>query len=386
LKELIEKRLHELEKHFEKNLSFSYDPYDGLNTPLRKLLFKNKFLERLWLQFVRLFPFNIRILFGIKKIIHTKTISDLLSASCLLYGKTNNELYFNKASGFYSLLKNRSIKEKNGIGWGLNFYFTTRFVQADDKTTNLFQIVNALNALLDFYEVLKKKNSLEKCSELKELIEKALNFILRDLGFKESNDVIIWNYWKNLESPIFNVNALMAGFLSRYQKVFSITSYNKYISKTIEFLKQGQNKDGSWYYSADSKAKFIDGFHTGYILEGLSLAKLNGIKMDDIFFDKAVNYYLQNLFTPDALPKYYNNNIYPIDGQNFAQALQTLHFLNKLSIVTFRYIEKVLKKSDSILWNENGYYNAMKTKLFIYKTPMDRWVNTPMYLSLAHLY
>lgn len=386
MKSLIEKRIDALEKHFEKNKLKSFDPYDGLNTPLRKLFFKIRLLERVWLQFIRLLPFNIRSFVGIKKIIHLKTVSDLLSASSILYSKTNNEKYLINADKYFSLLEKMDLKQNNCIGWGLRFYFTTRFVQADENSANLFNTINVLNSLLDYYNINMQNNNEEKCARIKKLINAGIDFIEKELKYNETATTIIWNYWEGLKSPVYNVNALMVGFLSRYQKIFNISKFDKHIIKTIEFLRQGQNTDGSWNYSADSKAEFVDGFHTGYILEGLSLAKINGITFKDEFFERGVKYFIENFFTKDSLPKYYNNSLYPIDGQNFAQIVQTLYYLNKLDLSDKKLTEKIFEKTDEVLWNEKGYYNYIKTKYSTYKTAMDRWVNSPMYLALSHLY
>lgn len=385
MKSLIAKRIAALENHFEKIELKSYDPYDGLNTPLRKLFFKVKLIERLWLQFIRLTPVNLRGIFGIKKIVHLKTVSDLLSASSILYNKTSNEKYFENADKYFFLLERMDLKQNYGTGWGLGFYFTTRFVQADTKAANLFNTVNVLNALLDYYLIVKQKSYLEQSKRIEKLVDAGIDFIVKELGYEEKETTLVWNYWEGLKTPVYNVNALMVGFLSRYQNIFSLNTYSTHISKTIEFLRQGQNSDGSWNYSADSTAEFVDGFHTGYILEGLSIAKLNGITFEDSFFTKGAQYFLNNFFTKEFFPKYYNNELYPIDGQNFAQIIQTLYYLEKLNMSENELTEKVFEKTDSVLWNEKGYYNYMKTKSFTYKTPMDRWVNAPLYLALSYL-
>lgn len=383
---LIEKRITQLEDHFEKTELRSFDPYDGLNTPLRKLFFKIRILERLWLQFIRLIPVNIRSFVGIKKMVHLKTVSDLLSASSILFEKTNDEKYLLNAEKYFMILGNMDLKQSNGSGWGLRFYFTTRFVQANESSANLFNAINVLNSLLDYYNVHKELDNKDVCLKIKKLTDLTINFIEKELGYIETKSTLIWNYWEGLKTPVYNVNALMVGFLARYKKMFGENKYDEHIQKTIEFLKQGQNADGSWNYSADSRAEFIDGFHTGYILEGLSLAKLNGISFEEEFFKKGVKYFTENFFTDDSLPKYYNNSLYPIDGQNFAQIIQTLYYLNKLDLSDKKLTEKVFEKTDEVLWNEKGYYNYMKTKHFIYKTAMDRWVNAPMYLALSYLY
>lgn len=386
MRALVEKRIAQLEAHFEKTELRSFDPYDGLNTPLRKLFFKIRILERLWLQFIRLIAFNIRGIVGIKKMIHLKTVSDLLSASSILYGKTNDQKYLLKAEKYFIILRNMDLKQCNGSGWGLRFYFTTRFIQANESSANLFNTINVLNSLLDYYTINKKLDNEESCIKIKKLIDVTINFIEKELGYTETESTLIWNYWEGLKTPVYNVNALMVGFLSRYKKMFNDNKYDGHIQKTLEFLKQGQNAEGSWNYSAGSEANFIDGFHTGYILEGLSIAKLNGVLFDEAFFEKGVKYFLENFFTKDYLPKYYNKSLYPIDGQNFAQAIQTLYYLYKVNDTKDKIIDNVLEQTDKILWNEKGYYNYMKTKYFSYTTAMDRWVNAPMYLALSYLY
>ncbi|MBN8569585.1 MAG: hypothetical protein J0M18_08140 [Ignavibacteria bacterium] len=383
---MVEKRIAQLEAHFEKTELRSFDPYDGLNTPLRKLFFKIRILERLWLQFIRLIPVNIRRIVGIKKMIHLKTVSDLLSASSILYEKTNDQEYLLKAEKYFMILGNMDLKQSNGSGWGLRFYFSTRFVQANDSSANLFNTINVLNSLLDYYTINKKLDNEEPCIKIKKLIDVTINFIEKELGYTETESTLIWNYWEGLKTPVYNVNALMVGFLSRYKKMFNDNKYDGHIQKTLEFLKQGQNAEGSWNYSAGSEANFIDGFHTGYILEGLSIAKLNGVLFDEAFFEKGVKYFLEYFFTKDYLPKYYNKSLYPIDGQNFAQAIQTLYYLYKVNDTKDKIIDNVLEQTDKILWNEKGYYNYMKTKYFTYTTAMDRWVNAPMYLALSYLY
>lgn len=386
MKSLIEKRITQLEAHFEKTELKSFDPYDGLNTPLRKLFFKIRILERLWLQFIRLIPINIRSLVGIKKMVHLKTVSDLLSASSILYEKTNDEKYLLNAEKYFIILGNMDLKQSNGSGWGLRFYFTTRFVQANENSANLFNTINVLNSLLQYYNINEKLDNDEECLKIKKLIDLTINFIVTELGYTETKSTIIWNYWEGLKTPVYNVNALMVAFLSRYKKMFGENKYDEHIQKTIEFLRQGQNAEGSWNYSAGSEAEFIDGFHTGYILEGLSIAKLNGVIFDETFFDKGVKYFLENFFTEDFLPKYYNISLYPIDGQNFAQALQTLYYIHKINATKDKMIENTFEQTDKILWNEKGYYSYMKTKYFTYTTAMDRWVNSPMYLALSYLY
>jgi hypothetical protein len=69
----------------------------------------------------------------------------------------------------------------------------------------------------------------------------------------------------------------MVGFLSRYKKMFGENKYDEHIQKTIEFLSRDKMLTAHGITQPVLEAEFIDGFHTGYILEGLSIAKLNGV-------------------------------------------------------------------------------------------------------------
>ncbi len=161
--------------------------------------------------------------------------------------------------------------------------------------------------------------------------------------------------------------------------------YKKLAKKTHQYLRKRQNPDGSWYYAHGERATFIDGFHTGYILEGMSRGILNGCIDADDTFNKGVSFYLDNFFTPDFTPKYFHNSIAPYDIQNGAQAIQTLLFLYKLNFVSFDFVQKVARRVDNIFWNEKGYYDFSKNKTILYSTPMHRWATGPMLLALSFL-
>ena len=70
--------------------------------------------------------------------------------------------------------------------------------------------------------------------------------------------------------------------------------------------------------------EWIDNFHTGF-----NLVAIKDIQRDlDINefnenINKGFNFHINNHFTDDLLPKYYDNSLYPIDIHNFAQGIDT---------------------------------------------------------------
>jgi hypothetical protein len=357
----------------------SYDPYDGLFSPIAPLLtFNNQFLSRVVQQVVFRSPVNLRPILGVKKLLHTKAISDFVSGYAILYAASKDKEHKRQCLRWLTELENIAVKTANGQAWGLRFPFATRFVQADAKTPNIFQTINAINAYLDVHEFVDNEASLDP-------VFAALNYIKTVFGYVENDEYVFWKYWSNLDQEIFNVSGLMVGVLSRLYTITRDESHCKLAVKTYNYLINRQNADGSWYYAHGERAKFIDGFHTGYILEGMMRSVIAEIITVDESFEKGVAFFLNNFFTEDKTPKYFHNKMDAHDIQNGAQAIQTLTFLSKLNYVSLQFVIDVFERVDKIFWNDKGYYDCRKNAGILYSIPMHRWATGPMFVALANL-
>ena len=95
---------------------------------------------------------------------------------------------------------------------------------------------------------------------------------------------------------------------------------------------KSQEKDGAWIYGNAKHWKWIDNFHTGFNLVAIKDIQRN---LDINEFNENINKEVQlshinNHFTDDLLPKYYDNSLYPIDIHNFAQGIDTFISMNSL--------------------------------------------------------
>ncbi len=380
---LINQRLADISTYISTNGYESYDPYDGLASPVARSVLKLGWLfGRLWQQTVRLSPIDFRSTVGIQKLAHTKTISDFASAYSILCSLKNSpqESYkCEEAKKLLVWLSDIGVPTEPGMGWGLRFPFATRFVLASEQTCNIFQTINAIHAFLDGYQILGDEIYLNYALA-------GFTYAETVLGYVETDDQISWNYWPNLKATIFNVSGLMIGITARLNIITGNDRFALMSRKLCRFITKSQNRDGSWYYSADQRGNWVDGFHTGYILEGLSRATLLGvIDIEDGPLHRGSKYYLENMFDSQYLPKYLSSSTYPIDVQNCAQAIQTLVFLARMKLCSTDQVFSVLKSVDSALWNKRGYYNYYQTRLFTYKTPMHRWGTGPMFLALTYV-
>ena len=376
--DLIRIRLEQIEAYIARYGYLSYDPYDGLISPIPNRFFgSSQILLRIWQQAIRLSPIELRSLVGVHKIDHTKTISDFASTYALQYIMSGHEEWMKKSHHMLDWLLRISTTTNSGYGWGLRFPIATRYVIADETTLNSYQSVNAVNALLDGYEYTEGKRYLHEAYQ-------GVMFLEKCMGYDDLGDRIIWTYWKSMKSEIHNINGLMLGMLSRMYLFTGENRFKELVFKLYRSICKGQNPDGSWYYSQDNRGQWVDGFHIGFILEGISRAILAGVLDLDRYFTKAVAFFKNHLFTEAGLPMYYQDSLYPIDVQNSAQAVQTHAFLMRLGLSSASELLAVVHEVDRSLWNPKGYYNHMKTKWWTYKTPMHRWGTGPMALALSY--
>ena len=113
-----------------------WDPYDGLNSLVFKLLKINKIptFRWVWIQFFKRFPFNMRKFFLIKKGYNPKAIALILSAYCNLYKiSSDNSQQFGKKKDLYdriieltNLLLSIRSSGYSGDCWGYNFDWQAR--------------------------------------------------------------------------------------------------------------------------------------------------------------------------------------------------------------------------------------------------------------------
>jgi hypothetical protein len=220
------------------------------------------------------------------------------------------------ASSYSSQLAERllglSYRTEAGRGWGLAFPYASRFVNAGAAVPNLYVTTAACQALLDYHEL-----SLD--SEAREAAEEGGRFIVDGLGSFQSEGNTWLRYWPGLESRTINVQASAAALLARLGRMEAADEAAAVVVAT-------QRPDGSWPYSAGGRASFVDGFHTGFTLQGLSeysAVRAERSSVADEAVRRGFAYFEQHLLTRDGLPRSRADGRVGLDGQNLSQCIQT---------------------------------------------------------------
>ena len=236
-----------------------YDPYDGLNSPLARIL-PGKKARQAWTQLHRRSPVNLRPLVGIAPTLNAKGLA-----------------LFAMGNGDPKLLKLlESLRNPDG-GWGYPFDWQSRAFFAPRGTSNLICTAFAAKAL--------------KC-DVTGFVEKHL---LRDGWI---------TYIAGSDTQVHNVNMIGAALIGRRD--------------CMEFSVKRQRPDGSWWYGESENQHWIDNFHTGYNL--VALKELGGF---DAAARNGFAYWDRTFWRPDFAPRYYHDRDYPFDAHCSAQGVLT---------------------------------------------------------------
>jgi polysaccharide biosynthesis protein VpsJ len=382
---LVEHLLNNLLRWLDQNGLASYDFCDALQSPLLlSITSNNRSFQRLAIQVVNRFPFNIRPMLRIKPHISSQTLAIMCSARAWQYVGGWKDISDQQVRDTASMLINDRLEIDDLYLWGLKFPFSSRYVQSNSLTPNLFQTSNSIHALLDAYQAVGDVSFADAAL-------KAADSCCRYLGIVNSKFGLFCRYYPGLDAPIYNVNALLAAALLRLAllNIGNARNYRSLAEGLLDFILKGQRHDGSWPYGADKSGQWVDGFHSGYILEALGYfweSEFSAAVRRSVA--KGVEFFEGNLIEADGCPKYYVNSRYPVDVQNCAQAIQTTARLLPL----FSDHQYILTKMINSVVNElyignhlnSGYFAANRTRLFLNKTAYVRWGQAPMVLALTH--
>jgi type II restriction/modification system DNA methylase subunit YeeA len=171
---IIESSLSSLEAYILKEKYIGYDPYDILTSyiPFKQL---GKWPSAIATQIQKRNPVNIRPLLGVKKEINPKAFGLFLQSYSLLYQKTQNPEYLEKADYFFDWLNNNFSEGYSGKCWGYNFPWANPEKYMDAYIPSSVVTGFIIKGLFEYHKIANKKK------EVRNLIESACRFLDNDL-------------------------------------------------------------------------------------------------------------------------------------------------------------------------------------------------------------
>ena len=358
------------------------DPYEGLNARRAGPLRRTAIGRRLLIQAVKRSPVDLRGPLGIAPEVDAASLAKALSA----YSRLPTELLAAGPSALDTtaerLLELRCDAYPEP-SWSYHFDVETRFFFYPRTTPNAIATAFAGHALLDAAAA-----GAAGRDQLLEAARGAGEFFLRRIGLTEGPGGGYFGYFPSDRTPIHNASLLAASLLARLSHAAGADGEElaDAARAAVGFALRHQREDGSWPYAEGERGDWVDGFHTGYVLDALGeCSAALGDEAAAAARERGLAYYRDNLLGADGTPRYFSDSAQPIDGQSAAQAIRSFALAAARDPRWLEPAWRVYGYAVRKLRREDGAFVFQRTRLWTNRTPQVRWVQAPMLEALSLL-
>lgn len=288
------------------------DPFDALNSSVfEKLPLSSLPIARLaWLQLFKKSPYNFRALAKVPPSTNPVT----LALAARTYALTNEHEKMDRAVD--RLIRLRCDPEQWGRGaWGYPFPWQAKAFYVARGVPNVIATAYAVRAIADCYA---------GSADSKRIVRDAAAFVGSKLVCRSADGAPYIGYVPQSDTMVHNAN-LWGAYVLALAVHHGDDRWRPLADAAIDYTLRAQTPEGAWAYGESSHHRWIDGFHTGYVLEALQLCR-GLLQRHDLTESIALGtqYYLKSFVRDDGVVPYYADGSGPLDVNNFAQMVVTL--------------------------------------------------------------
>jgi hypothetical protein len=337
-----------------------YDPYDALNSPAARMLsLGTKLGRRLLTQTVKLSPLNLRPALGVKPEWNAKALGLVASAYARLWAATGDQGARREAERWLTWLEEHHSGDASGMAWGYHFDVQTRFFSYPRGTPNTIATSFVARAFLDGHELLADERWRGPALAAARYLE--ANMLAEDGYFR---------YLPGEDELVHNANLLACAVLAR-------VGNERPVRKSLEISIRAQRDDGSWPYAEGPRGRWVDNFHTAYVLESLAVCERVFPHVRNAL-ERGLGFWEHELFLPDGTPKYDVDHVYPIDAHCYASAIDAWVAAEKQE-PAMRTASLLVER----MIDPSGYTWFQKRRFWTNRVPFVRWTTAPSFCALA---
>ena len=348
-----------------------YDPFDGLNSRLFALsgLNLSRVARLAWLQFHKRSWINFRPMVGVPKTRNPKALALVILGLCAKYQSQPYEEGKRLALELGQWLLENACEKDQGRGYGYPFSWQARAFYVPKGTPNLIASVYVAKAFLALAQTFHLSHYVQAAHEIAEFLSAVL--------FDEQAGYFY--YIPGQKVLVHNANLWGAATLASVMSSQD-SAWLSQIKRAVATSVAAQHGDGAWVYGERHHHQFIDGFHTGYNLEALCLIQAKVDLSLAPVIDLGARYYFKQFFLADGTPKYYSDNIYPIDCHSVSQGILTALLLPGYQDQANQLVAYALKN----LWNKQTQkFCYQRHKRVTNNICYMRWTQAWMFYALA---
>jgi hypothetical protein len=327
-----------------------------------------------------------------------------------LYEATGDPLYFNRALHFLEELKASRCPNFNEYCWGYPFDWVWRGGTIKQDTPLITTTPYVYEAFLQVLEIAEgcspssvlrppssdgrpltsdicPRNLRDQWTQIVESIARHACVDIKD--FKTSDTASSCSYTPFNPGVVINAAGYRAFLLTSASRFLSKDEYWRIAERNLNFVLENQNPDGSWYYAVDGLRDFVDHFHTCFVMKALAKIQfLTGHKGCEEALTKGINYYLNNLFAGDGLPKPFSRaprlTVYKRELYDCAECINLCLLLRDRFPELETKLDTVVRGILRDWIKPDGSFRSRRLYLGWDNVPMHRWGQAQMFRSLAY--
>jgi hypothetical protein len=364
--------------------------FDALNSPPLERWFGGNALARLVVtQIVNRVPLPLRDWVRVEKLRNPMGVGNFVRGywNCAATGALDPEHARAQALQLSEwLLQHASARlgayEGRGTAWGYHFPWQSPGFFAPRHSPNCYVTVLCAEALLCTYQETRQERWLDAARG-------ACEFILRELPILEEDGErkCIGYVQQGPKWKVININSVSAGLLAKVGAECGEAEYLSQARRMLNWTVAKAKPNHSWNYTEPFEQSRIgpDNYHTGGILDGIhDYMAASGDRSFLGAFERGLDFYQRELFTPDMAPKWRDTRPYPHDIHGCAQG--TLTFCNASSLDS-RHLATALRciewAAANMYSSDRHYFYYQKRKHFTWKINLMRWNNSWMFLAMS---
>jgi hypothetical protein len=364
----------EIERAWRRVDDVSFDPYDGIMaTRVPAPLLRSRPARLVLVQLNKRLPWNIRPLLGIMPTRNVYAVAHFASAAVQMIGRRESDDAGTDALGSRLAWLRRQQHESGG--WPYPFDVQTKTYYYDRSTPNVVCTTFAANAFLDAAEAGLAPDGVD-------VAIRAARFALEHL-WVDNGDSPYFGYLPGDRELIHNGNVLAAQFVVR---AGGLAGDSQMVERALEVLPTTTNAiapDGSLLYGEGPHLAWVDGHHTGFVVEALHEIDRRlpeaGLSAD---VSRMARFYREQLFSSDGRPLARPRQAIPTDTISGAQGIQTLA---KLGPDNLAFAARIARVMIDTMRTSEVHFVFQRGRFHAKKVPYARWSDAPMALALAVL-
>lgn len=389
---IVQDRVIALLEHVQKAEFQSYDYYDWWATgwgqrakqlayrtePIGHLLFSLPILALEWW-----LPF-LRKPLGIQRRIPPISVAHHGLACLELYKKTGEPIWLQIAQKDAERLMPLAVPDAKDLCWGFPFVWSSSSGLIPPNQPAATQSSYGFDLFECLWHVTQKNIYRDRMQS----VARAMDEEYIDLPCPDG--LASAYHGRGMGSVVINAISYRIHILTR-AVMYGAEHLRSKVLELVKYILTRQQPDGSWFYGESPISRFIDHFHTCFVLKNLARANdVLGLSEISSALKQGIAFYWANLFDTDGLPKPFvltvRTNVVKYESYDFAECLGLFALLGPSHGFSRERLVPILNSFLEKFWLSDGVLRFRVYRLpTVTGYPYYRFGMTAAMLALAQL-